>query len=174
MILALHPLGTSSEKLHVFFQAAQLRRALRSAVSWSLSTRGLASSASDVPLTSERKPRLRRGDFGALTDADLAAFERLLEPHRVVTDPNELLGFNTDWMRSYRGQGQVVLRPKSAEEVSALLRHCKERQLAVVPQGGNTSLVGASVPVFDEVIISLSLMNKILEINPLSGAFWEE
>lgn len=129
------------------------------------------SSADVVPLTAERKAHLRRGDYAALSDNDLATFERILEPHRVITDKDELVGFNTDWMRSYRGQAQVVLRPKNTDEVSALLRHCNSRKLAVVPQGGNTGLVGASVPVFDEVIISLGLMNKVLEINQLSGAY---
>jgi len=54
-----------------------------------------------------------------------------------------------------------VLRPKSSSEVSAILRHCNERMLAVVPQGGNTGLVGGSVPVFDEIVLSMGRMNKV-------------
>lgn len=41
------------------------------------------------------------------------------------------------------------------------MRYCNERLLAVVPQGGNTGLVGGSVPVFDEVVLSLNRMNKV-------------
>ncbi len=69
------------------------------------------------------------------------------------------------------GNSQTVLRPKTTEEVSAILAYCNERSLAVVPQGGNTGLVGGSVPVFDEVIISTQLMNNVLSIDEVSGMF---
>ena len=53
------------------------------------------------------------------------------------------------------------MRPKSTQEVSAIVGHCINQNLAICPQGGNTGLVGGSVPVFDEVIVSTSLMDKI-------------
>jgi len=55
-----------------------------------------------------------------------------------------------------------MLKPKSNEEVAAVLKYCNEQKLAIVPQGGNTGLVGGSQPIFDEVILSMSNMNKIL------------
>lgn len=67
------------------------------------------------------------------------------------------------------GYSSVVLKPKTTNEVSAILKHCNDRKLAVCPQGGNTGLVGGSVPVFDEVIISTSLMNNIIQINDIPG-----
>ena len=63
----------------------------------------------------------------------------------------------------------MVLKPKTTEEVSRILRYCNEKKLAVCPQGGNTGLVGGSVPVFDEVIVSTQLMNQIENIDELSG-----
>lgn len=63
----------------------------------------------------------------------------------------------------------MVLRPKSTEEVSAILKHCSARGIAVNPQGGNTGLVGGSVPVFDEVVLSTSLMNKVIALDEFSG-----
>lgn len=63
----------------------------------------------------------------------------------------------------------MVLKPKTTEEVSAILKICHENKLAVCPQGGNTGLVGGSVPVFDEVILSTTLMNEILKINEAPG-----
>ena len=54
-------------------------------------------------------------------------------------------------------------------EVSAIMKHCNERGLAVVPQGGNTGLVGGSVPVFDEIILSTSAMNSIQAFDEVSG-----
>lgn len=53
--------------------------------------------------------------------------------------------------------------------MSAILKYCNDHKLAVCPQGGNTGLVGGSVPVFDEIIISTSLMNKIIDFNSLTG-----
>lgn len=49
--------------------------------------------------------------------------------------------------------------------------YCNSRNLAVNPQGGNTGLVGGSVPVYDEIILSTSLMNKILNFDSISGKF---
>lgn len=69
----------------------------------------------------------------------------------------------------FSGYSSIVLKPKSTEEVSAILKICNENNLAVCPQGGNTGLVGGSVPVFDEVILSTSLMNKIIKINDIPG-----
>ncbi|XP_022751414.1 D-2-hydroxyglutarate dehydrogenase, mitochondrial-like isoform X3 [Durio zibethinus] len=53
--------------------------------------------------------------------------------------------------------------------VSQILKYCNSRCLAVVPQGGNTGLVGGSVPVFDEVIVSVGSMNNIISFNKVSG-----
>lgn len=67
------------------------------------------------------------------------------------------------------GYSSLVLKPKTTEEVSALLKYCNENNLAVCPQGGNTGLVGGSVPVFDEVIISMSNMNRIYDFDDRSN-----
>lgn len=74
-----------------------------------------------------------------------------------------------DWMRKYRGKAKLVLKPKTTEEVSKILKYCNEQKLAVVPQGGNSGLVGGSVPVFDEIVISTASMNKIRSFDAVSG-----
>lgn len=53
--------------------------------------------------------------------------------------------------------------------MSAILKYCNEKKLAVVPQGGNTGLVGGSVSVFDEIVISTQLMNSIISLDEISG-----
>lgn len=63
------------------------------------------------------------------------------------------------------------MKPKTTEEVSRILRYCNNRKLAICPQGGNTGLVGGSVPVFDEVVVSTQLMNQIENIDELSGRY---
>ena len=72
-------------------------------------------------------------------------------------------------MRKYRGHAKLVLRPRSAEQVSQILKYCNDNSLAVVPQGGNTGLVGGSVPVFDEIVVSLKLMDNIRSFDETSG-----
>lgn len=74
---------------------------------------------------------------------------------------------------SRSGYSPLLLKPKTTAEVSRILRYCHGRNLAVVPQGGNTSLAGGSVPLFDEVVISLKLMDKIISFNELSGTVYE-
>ena len=62
-----------------------------------------------------------------------------------------------------------MLKPKTNEEVANILQYCNSEKLAVVPQGGNTGLVGGSNPVFDEVILNMSSMNKILNFDESYG-----
>lgn len=76
---------------------------------------------------------------------------------------------NIDWLGKYHGSSTVALNPSTTEEVSKILSYCTEHGIAVVPQGGNTSLVGGSVPVYDEVIVSLKRMNQIKQFDPVSG-----
>jgi FAD/FMN-containing dehydrogenase len=58
--------------------------------------------------------------------------------------------------------------------VSKVLKYCNERKLAVVPQGGNTGLVGGQTPVHDEIVIQLGRMNKILGFDESYGVLTAE
>jgi hypothetical protein len=86
--------------------------------------------------------------------------------------PSEIEQYNTDWMGRYRGRSTTVLRPQTTEQVSKIMKWCHERRIGVVPQGGNTGLVGGSVPLKDELILSLSNMAKVRSFDPVSGASW--
>jgi FAD/FMN-containing dehydrogenase len=91
-------------------------------------------------------------------------------PNPVKTNPFFSLLFPiSDWMGKYRGASRLALLPASTDQAAAAIAHCQSRRLAVVPQGGNTGLVGGSVPVFDEVIISTARMNQILSFDPVAG-----
>jgi len=88
-----------------------------------------------------------------------------------VNQSDDLLdSYNVDWMHQVKGESRLVLRPKSTEQVAQILKYCSEQKLALTIQGGNTGLVQASVPVFDEIIISMQLMNQIQSFDDLSGA----
>ncbi|KAM4694707.1 D-2-hydroxyglutarate dehydrogenase, mitochondrial [Discoglossus pictus] len=133
-----------------------------------LSRRVLSVTPADPPLTVERY-EVSRLPFSQVTTQDLNVFQELV-PGRVVTDEEDLKSHNIDWLRTVRGHSKVLLRPRNTEEVSQILRYCNKRNLAVTPQGGNTGLVGGSVPVFDEIIISTALMDKVISFDNVSGA----
>ena len=67
----------------------------------------------------------------------------------------------------YSGESRVVLKPKTTEEVSKIVAYCVKNSIAITPQGGNTGLVGGSVPVYDEVI--LSLVSTLIYCRPASA-----
>lgn len=96
-------------------------------------------------------------------------FRRVLGEKGVVVDPEELQVANTDWMGKYKGSSPLLLRPRDTQQVSQVLQHCNERRLAVVPQGGNTGLVGGGVPVHDEIILSTGSMKQIVGFDEVSG-----
>ncbi|EXC24874.1 D-2-hydroxyglutarate dehydrogenase [Morus notabilis] len=111
----------------------------------------------------------RNPSFSTLNTDDINYFKGLVGEKNVIQDEDRLLTANTDWMHKYRGSSKLLLQPRTTEEVAQILKYCNSRCLAVVPQGGNTGLVGGSVPVFDEVIINLGLMNNIVSFDKVSG-----
>ncbi|NXL53672.1 D2HDH protein, partial [Podilymbus podiceps] len=140
---------------------------------WGVRSRGrralhAAPARSREVMLSRERYSVQRLPFSRLSDSDVAFFERVM-PGRVVTNPEELKPFNVDWLKSVRGCSKLMLKPQTTAEVSQVLRYCYERNLAVNPQGGNTGLVGGSVPVFDEIILSTVLMNQIISFDKVSG-----
>ncbi|MFP5327202.1 MAG: FAD-binding oxidoreductase [Acidimicrobiia bacterium] len=79
----------------------------------------------------------------------------------MLTDPEVTASYETDWTRRWRGRARCVVRPGSTEEVAAVISLCQETGTAIVPQGGNTGLVGGSVPRNDEVVLSLRRMSAL-------------
>jgi FAD/FMN-containing dehydrogenase len=117
-----------------------------------------------------RYPDLKRDPrFSEITPEHVKYFKEIIGSSATLENPDDIEPFNGDWMRKYRGHTKIVLKPGSTEEVSKILKYCNDNMLAVVPQGGNTGLVGGSVPVFDEIVINLSRMNKIHSFDEVSG-----
>jgi len=82
---------------------------------------------------------------------------------------DELYKYNTDWWNQYRGSSKLVVFPTTTAQVSDLLKYCNFNKLPVVTQAGNTSVVGGSVPIWDEIILNTSRLNKITDVNATSG-----
>ncbi|KAL6576107.1 D-2-hydroxyglutarate dehydrogenase, mitochondrial [Orobanche hederae] len=112
---------------------------------------------------------MRNQSFAMISSDDISYFKKMLGERGVFQEEEKLDDANTDWMRKFKGSSNLMLRPKNTQEVSQILDYCNSKCLAVVPQGGNTGLVGGSVPVFDEVIINISSMNNILSFDKASG-----
>jgi D-2-hydroxyglutarate dehydrogenase len=113
----------------------------------------------------------RNPALASWTAEDKAFFQQLLRPENVLTEADDTEAYTVDWLKKYKAASshQMVLRPKSTEQVSAILKYCNERRLPVVPQGGNTGLVGGSVPVHDEIVVSTSAMNSVISFDEVSG-----
>lgn len=89
----------------------------------------------------------------------------------VLTSPDDMHAYLGDWRGRYRGKARCVVRPGSTKEVAAIVRVCAQHDAPIVPQGGNTSHCGASVPDTsgDAVVVSLSRMNTIRSIDPANN-----
>lgn len=112
---------------------------------------------------------MKRGNYATITTDDLKHFESILSADRCITNPSDIAPHNIDFYKTYRGSSQLLLKPRTAHEVSAILQHCNARKLAVCPQGGNTGLVAGTTPVFDEIVLSMQLMDKIEHVDGTAG-----
>ena len=97
-------------------------------------------------------------------------------PKGFIADPADMEPFLTEWRDLYRGVSPLILRPASTTEVSAILKICNDTGTKVVPQGGNTSLCGGSVPFDggDEIVLSLGRMNAVRTTDPLNDTITVE
>src|SRR4051794_7249634 len=102
----------------------------------------------------------------APANSDLpATLAEVVGPVHVLTDADVRAGYETDWTGRFGGESRCVVRPGSTEEVAGVLRACGEAGAAVVPQGGNTGLVGGGVPRGGEVVLSLGRLAELGEVD---------
>ena len=99
----------------------------------------------------------------------LADLRNAVGSPNVVTDPDLLGGRVVDWTGRFRGSTPALVRPGSVDEVAAVLRTCDDAGCAVVPQGGNTGLVGAGIPQHGEVLLDLRRLDGLGEVDARSG-----
>ncbi len=76
-------------------------------------------------------------------------------------DPAEIAPHLEEWRSKYKGKSPLLLKPATTHEVSAILAICNDTNTAVVPQGGNTGLVGGQIPFDGEILLSLSRMKRV-------------
>jgi D-lactate dehydrogenase (cytochrome) len=99
----------------------------------------------------------------------LARFAAIVGEKYAITDPQAQAPYLMEQRNIYHGRTPMVLRPASVVEVVGILKLANETATPVVPQGGNTGLVGGQVALNDEIVLSLARLDRIREVDPASN-----
>ena len=104
-----------------------------------------------------------------MTDPLAQALSGVVGSAHVLTDPAVTAAYETDWTGRFAGHARCVVRPADSGQVAACVRLCGEAGETVIPQGGNTGLVGASVPVDGGVLLSLRRLSRTGPVDAAAG-----
>lgn len=113
---------------------------------------------------------------GPLSPELLDRFKALVGRKGFVDDPADIAPHLVEWRDRYKGASPLVLKPANTGEVAAILKLANETRTKIVPQGGNTGLVGGGIPfdTGDEIVLSLSRMNRIRELDAANNTITVE
>lgn len=97
------------------------------------------------------------------------ALHNILDPQGIIIDSQEKEAYDTDWRGIFHATSLAVVKPKTTEQVANIVKLCKQYHIAIVPQGGNTSLVGGATPIPNcrQIILNLSRMKQIRNLDPI-------
>jgi FAD/FMN-containing dehydrogenase len=101
----------------------------------------------------------------ALTRDIIDKLTAIVGPPHALTDSELQLPYLREWRDMYQGKAGIVLRPGSTEDVSRILALAHEHRLAVVPQAGNTGLVGGQMPFNGEILLSVSRLKRVRAVD---------
>jgi FAD/FMN-containing dehydrogenase len=104
----------------------------------------------------------------------VARFAAIVGEAHALTDPDQQLPYLREWRDTYFGRSALVLRPGSTAEVSAILALAHEQNVAVVPQAGNTGLVGGQIAMRGEVVVSVARMTTVRAVDAAGGSMTVE
>ncbi|MPZ58204.1 MAG: FAD-binding protein [Rhizobiales bacterium] len=110
----------------------------------------------------------------ALSPDLLARFAKIVGARFAITDPEAQAPYLVEQRDMWTCTSPLVLRPGSVAEVQAIVRLANETATPIVPQGGNTGLVGGGVPHHGEIVVSLTRLDKIREVDPVSNTITAE
>jgi FAD/FMN-containing dehydrogenase len=108
-------------------------------------------------------------DIATIPKSLLAALHDIVGPRGLLTEPTDIAPYTQDWRQLYRGRTDAVIRPANTAELAEVVRLCAAASVPVVPQGGNTSMVGGAVPAENgsELVVSLARMTALRHIDPI-------
>ena len=104
----------------------------------------------------------------------IAQFAAIVGERQALTTETDVAPYVTEERNLFHGRSPLVLRPGSTAEVAAICRLASEHRIALVPQGGNTGLVGGQTPHNGEVVVSLKRMDKIRDVDTASNTMIAE
>ena len=111
-----------------------------------------------------------------IDDVFVQRVKAIVGDNGMITNADDIAPFVRDWRGNYCGKTSLVVRPANTQEVADVVRLCAETRTPIVPQGGNTGMVGGSVP--DDsgtaIVVSLTRMNKIRGIDLANSAITVE
>ena len=99
----------------------------------------------------------------------LRGLGEIVGTRHVLVEPDVTASYGIDWTRRFQGKPMAVIRPGDGVEVAAVVALCKDSGIAVVPQGGNTGLVGGAVPLAGEVVLSLRRLSWVADVDGQDG-----
>jgi FAD/FMN-containing dehydrogenase len=105
----------------------------------------------------------------ASLDSLIASIRAVVGDRGLLTEPSDTAAYAEDWRRLYQGRTRAVIRPATTQELAEVVRLCAEDGVPIVPQGGNTSMVGGAVPAEDgsELVLSTARLNRIRALDPV-------
>ena len=103
-----------------------------------------------------------------MTDHLADALAEVVGDAHVLTDHDMTASFSTDWTGRFRGAARVVVRPADGAQVAEIVRRCADAGAPIVPQGGNTGLVGGSVPRHRPMVVLST--RRLTELGPVEDA----
>ncbi|WP_416896675.1 MAG: FAD-binding oxidoreductase [Minwuia sp.] len=114
--------------------------------------------------------------MSGIPDTVIERLKAAVGPKGVIDNPEDMTPYLVEWREKWQGKAALVVRPGSTEEVAEVVRICAETGTRIVPQGGNTGLVGGSIPFErgDEVVLSLGRMNRVRNLDPLNDTITVE
>ena len=104
-----------------------------------------------------------------MSDSDVLARLRAIGDDLVSTEPDDLATYGRDWTKVFTPAPLALVRPRSTEEVAAVLRACNDAGVAVVPSGGRTGLAGGAVAARGEIVLSLERMRRMDPVDLLGS-----
>jgi len=106
----------------------------------------------------------------------LSQLHQIVGAAYVLTAAEDTAPYLTDWRRRFTGRALAVVLPGSTDEVAAVVKTCAERKTPIVPQGGNTGLVGGATPGMsgDAIVLCLKRMNRVRDVDAINGTITVE
>ena len=104
----------------------------------------------------------------------LSSLQSIVGEANLLTAESDVAPYVNDWRGFFHGRARAVVRPSTTAEVAAVVRACAEQRVAIVPQGGNTSLCGGATPHDGEIVLSLSRLSRVRAVDAANATLTVE